>query len=88
MRDRQVPGKFNEEFGGVPLGLAARRRSSGYLVLVRWWLPLLALSIVPALQACATCRRKRRNNDSRCRTCGYDLRATPDRCPECGAVRL
>lgn len=60
-------------------------------VIVRVWLPLIALLLaLPAAAQGGMLIRQRRlarlTAASRCPTCGYDLRATPDRCPECGTV--
>ena len=42
------------------------------------------LSVLPALWALRSIRRRRRVSAGSCAVCGYDLRATPQRCPECG----
>jgi hypothetical protein len=54
------------------------------------WLPVVMGSILPAVVARSTLRRRaerRRDRAGLCRRCGYDLRGSPGgRCPECGTT--
>jgi hypothetical protein len=57
------------------------------IVTFPFWLPTLFFSLLPALSATRSIRRKySERSDGKCSNCGYDLRATPDQCPECGAI--
>jgi hypothetical protein len=55
-------------------------------VSVRWWLPALVASVLPAAAAVRRWRSARLRNVGLCRVCGYDLRGNVSGvCPECGA---
>ena len=77
-----------ERLGGVPVP-ASRLSfdSTVWDVRVDYWLPTLALTVVPAAWGDRWRRRRRlaaARAAGRCVGCGYDLRSSPDRCPECG----
>jgi hypothetical protein len=52
-------------------------------ILLRLWLPLIALGVI-GVWGCAPSLVRYFRPEGTCRACGYDLRASPDRCPECG----
>jgi hypothetical protein len=58
------------------------------VLVISWWIPVLATSILPAYWALRYGLRRRFTRDGQplCLHCGYDLRATLERCPECGFV--
>jgi hypothetical protein len=57
-----------------------------FMVACPYWLPALALLVLPVLRARSWRRDRLRMRRGLCVRCAYDLRATPERCPECGAV--
>jgi hypothetical protein len=62
-------------------------RSSGWRVVMSYWLPLTLLGALLGWRIVRRWRSSRMGaKPGCCVTCGYDLRATPARCPECGAV--
>ncbi|MFI5379075.1 MAG: hypothetical protein ACHRHE_07255 [Tepidisphaerales bacterium] len=76
---------------GLPPGSATQARFPGFRsLIISWWIPVLASSILPAFWARRQwiCLREQRLllRQGLCRICGYDLRATPERCPECGTA--
>jgi hypothetical protein len=63
---------------------SARGSDTTWRIIIRLWLIVLCLSLLPALWLYGTLRYRSRIMQGACPRCGYDLRATPDRCPECG----
>ena len=55
-----------------------------HVAVVPHWVPLVALTALPAAGLLRRLRRDRRRRFETCASCNYDLRATPGRCPECG----
>jgi hypothetical protein len=84
---RHFPGIFISPQGTI-LG-SVRTDGPRYVndVVISYWLPALALAILPVIK-CRNVRRQRRSKRRRsrglCPNCGYDVRATSGRCPECG----
>jgi hypothetical protein len=57
------------------------------LVIVPYWLVIVAAAAPMLVPVPGAVRRRRRTRAGLCAACGYDTRATPGRCPECGRTQ-
>jgi hypothetical protein len=69
----------NSNLGGTPM-------ATSYALSIRYWIVVIAASIIPSFWIRQWRKRRRHRRIGLCQSCGYDLRATPGRCPECGRV--
>ena len=53
-------------------------------VVVPMWVPVILLSVYPAVRGWHAFRGRKRFREGLCPKCGYDLRESPEKCPECG----